>query len=74
MKLLTLIEVNKERFDPEIPKLLTDSKTNDVYPFPNMKRYFRKEITKATASQIDFIKELFSLFHKSNSPYFLLGF
>ncbi|WP_278554931.1 hypothetical protein [Elizabethkingia bruuniana] len=70
---LTLIEVNKERFDPEIPKLLTDSKTNDVYPFPQYEKVFPKEITKATASQIDFIKRASLVYSITNSPYFLLG-
>ncbi|MCL1032137.1 hypothetical protein [Elizabethkingia anophelis] len=70
---ITLKEVNKERFDPEIPKLLTDSKTNDVYAFPQYEKIFPKEITKATASQIDFIKRTSLVYSITNSPYFLLG-
>ncbi|MGJ1267605.1 hypothetical protein ACR78G_10450 [Sphingobacterium spiritivorum] len=70
---ITLKEVNKERFDPEIPKLLTDSKTNDVYAFPQYEKIFPKEITKATASQIDFIKRASLVYSITNSPYFLLG-
>ncbi|WP_407534419.1 hypothetical protein [Elizabethkingia miricola] len=70
---ITLKEVNKERFDPEIPKLLTDSKTNDVYAFPQYEKVFPKEITKATASQIDFIKRTSLIYSITNSPYFLLG-
>ncbi|MCT3918054.1 hypothetical protein HZP98_01960 [Elizabethkingia anophelis] len=70
---ITLKEVNKERFDPEVPKLLTDSKTNDVYAFPQYEKIFPKEITKATASQIDFIKKASLVYSITNSPYFLLG-
>ncbi|AZA80124.1 hypothetical protein EG347_01940 [Chryseobacterium sp. G0186] len=70
---ITLDEVNKERYDPEVPKLLVDNKTNDVYPFPQYEKVFPKEITKATASQIDFIKKTSLVYSITNSPYFLLG-
>ncbi|EEI90620.1 hypothetical protein HMPREF0765_3784 [Sphingobacterium spiritivorum ATCC 33300] len=70
---ITLKEINKERYKPEIPKLLTDSKTNDVYAFPQYEKIFPKEITKATASQIDFIKRTSLVYSITNSPYFLLG-
>ncbi|WP_293915734.1 MULTISPECIES: hypothetical protein [unclassified Sphingobacterium] len=70
---IILNEVNKERYKPDIPKLLMDSKTNDVYAFPQYDKVFPKEITKATASQIDFIKKTSLLYSITNSPYFLLG-
>ncbi|BAP31544.1 uncharacterized protein CHSO_2507 [Chryseobacterium sp. StRB126] len=70
---ITLKEVNKERYEPEVPKLLTDSKTKDVYAFPQYEKVFPKEITKATASQIDFIKNTSLVYSITNSPYFLLG-
>ncbi|WP_230036494.1 hypothetical protein [Chryseobacterium sp. Bi04] len=70
---ILLKDVNKERYEPEVPKLLTDSKTNDVYPFPQYEKVFPKEITKATASQIDFIKKVSLVYSITNSPYFLLG-
>ncbi|MGU3375001.1 hypothetical protein [Chryseobacterium sp. M5A1_1a] len=70
---IMLNEVNKERYDPEVPKLLVDNKTNDVYPFPQYEKVFPKEITKATASQIDFIKKTSLVYSITNSPYFLLG-
>ncbi|MGJ1420156.1 hypothetical protein ACR79T_11065 [Sphingobacterium spiritivorum] len=70
---ITLEEVNKERFEPEVPKLLANSKTNDVYPFPQYEKAFPKQITKATASQIDFIKKASLVYSITNSPYFLLG-
>lgn len=70
---ILLQEVNKERYDPEVPKLLIDSKTNEVYPFPQYEKVFPKEITKATASQIDFIKKVSLVYSITNSPYFLLG-
>ncbi len=70
---ITLNEVNKERYEPEVPKLLTNSKTNDVYLFPQYEKVFPKKITKATASQIDFIKKAGLVYSITNSPYFLLG-
>ncbi|MGE8524762.1 hypothetical protein [Chryseobacterium rhizosphaerae] len=70
---ILLKDVNKERYEPEIPKLLLDSKTNDVYPFPQYEKVFPKEIIKATASQIDFIKKTSLVYSITNSPYFLLG-
>ncbi|MCJ7936067.1 MAG: hypothetical protein MUW56_21175 [Chryseobacterium sp.] len=70
---IILKEVNKERYAPEVPKLLADSKTNDIYPFPQYEKVFPKEITKATASQIDFIKKTSLVYSITNSPYFLLG-
>lgn len=70
---ITLKEVNKEQYEPEVPKLLMDSKTNDVYLFPQYEKAFPKEITKATASQIDFIKKVSLVYSITNSPYFLLG-
>ena len=70
---IVLNEVNKERYAPEVPKLLADSKTNEVYPFPQYEKVFPKEITKATASQIDFIKKTSLVYAITNSPYFLLG-
>ncbi|WBV60892.1 hypothetical protein PFY12_01940 [Chryseobacterium camelliae] len=70
---MLLQEVNKERYDPEVPKLLTDYKTNDVYAFPQYEKVFPKEITKATASQIDFIKKVSLVYSITHSPYFLLG-
>jgi hypothetical protein len=38
-----------------------------------MKRYSQKEITKATASQIEFIKKASLVYSITHSPYFLLG-
>ncbi|MBL3547594.1 hypothetical protein [Chryseobacterium sp. KMC2] len=70
---ILLKDINKERYEPEIPKLLLDSKTNDVYPFPQYEKVFPKEIIKATASQIDFIKKTSLVYSITNSPYFLLG-
>lgn len=70
---IQLQEVNKERYDPDVPKLLTNSKTDDIYPFPQYDKPFPKEITKTTASQIDFIKEVSLVYSITDSPYFLLG-
>ena len=70
---IILNEINKERYKPDVPKLLSDSKSNDIYAFPQYDKVFPKEITKATASQIDFIKKTSLVYSITNSPYFLLG-
>lgn len=72
-EIITLNEVNKERYEPDVPKLLVDHNTRDVYPFPQYEKVFPKKITKATASQIDFIKKTSLVYSVTNSPYFLLG-
>ncbi|REC42879.1 hypothetical protein [Chryseobacterium pennipullorum] len=70
---ILLKEVNKERYDPEVPKLLIDRKTDDVYPFPQYEKIFPKHIAQATPSQIDFIKKTSLVYSITHSPYFLLG-
>ncbi|MGH1517140.1 hypothetical protein [Chryseobacterium sp. JK1] len=70
---ITLKEVNKERYEPEVPKLLAENNTNTIYAFPQYEKVFPKEITKATAEQIDFIKKTSLVYSITNSPYFLLG-
>ncbi|WP_326983240.1 hypothetical protein VUJ46_01445 [Chryseobacterium sp. MYb264] len=70
---ITLTEVNKERYKPEVPKLLEDRKSNNLYAFPLYEKPFPKEITKATASQIDFIRKTSLVYSMEGSPYFLLG-
>ncbi|WP_312823392.1 hypothetical protein [Epilithonimonas sp.] len=70
---ITLKEVNKERYAPEISKILEDTKTGDTYAFPQYDKVFPKEIKKATPSQIDFIKKTSLVYSINNSPYFLLG-
>ena len=72
-EMITLAEVNKERYAPEVPKLLVDGKSEDVYAFPQYDKVFPKEIKKATAAQIDFIKKTGLVYSINNSPYFLLG-
>lgn len=70
---IVLHEIDKERYAPEVPKLLLDSKTNAVYPFPQYEKVFPKHIIKATDTQINFIKKVSLLYSITNSPYFLLG-
>lgn len=70
---LLLTEINKDRYAPEVPKLLLDSKTLAIYPFPKYEKVFPKRITKATASQIEFIKNTSLVYSIADSPYFLLG-
>ncbi|MBL1409230.1 hypothetical protein [Sphingobacterium faecale] len=72
-EIITLEEVNKERHEPEVPKLLIDGKSEDVYAFPQYDKVFPKEIKKATNVQIDFIKKTGLVYSINNSPYFLLG-
>ncbi|GGE90030.1 hypothetical protein SAMN05443634_10428 [Chishuiella changwenlii] len=70
---ITLNAINKERYEPEVPKLLIDNKTNNIYAFPQYEKVFPKQIRKATSSQIDFIKKTSLIYSITNSPYFLLG-
>jgi len=70
---ITLPEVNKDRYAPEVPKLLVDRKNGDVYPFPQYEKVFPKRIAKATPSQIDFLKKTSLVYSITNTPYFLLG-
>ncbi|MCC9043918.1 hypothetical protein LNQ81_14660 [Myroides sp. M-43] len=70
---IVLNEINKERYAPEVPKLLVDTKTNDVYVFPQYDKVFPKAIKEATPAQIDFIKRTSLVYSIANSPYFLLG-
>ena len=70
---IVLNDVNKERFAPEVPKLLVDSENKNIYPFPQYDKVFPKEIKKATQSQIDFIRKTSLVYSIHNSPYFLLG-
>ena len=72
-EIIELHEINKDRYTPSVPKLLLDNSTNDVYPFPQYDKVFPKEITKASASQIEFIKKASLIYSITNSPYFLLG-
>lgn len=65
--------INKERYTAEVPKLLLDEKTNDVYAFPKYEKIFPKEIRNATQMQADFIKRTSLVYSITNSPYFLLG-
>lgn len=70
---IMLEEVNKDRYEPEVPKLLVDRRSDDVYVFPQYEKAFPKEIKKATAAQLDFIKKTSLVYSINNSPYFLLG-
>jgi hypothetical protein len=72
-QLIDLTEINKERYIPEVPKLLMDNDTKSVYAFPQYDKVFPKEIKKATATQIEFIKQTSLVYSITNSPYFLLG-
>lgn len=69
---IVLNDINKERFAPEVPKTLLDSK-NNVYPFPQYDKVFPQKIKKATTAQIDFLRKTTLIYSINNSPYFLLG-
>ncbi len=69
-EIITLNDVNKERYEPDVPKLLVDNKTQDVYLFPQYEKVFPKKITKATTSQIDFIKKTSLVYSITNSLIF----
>lgn len=70
---LLLDEINKERYRPEVPKNLRNEESHTVYLFPQYEKVFPKKITKATESQIDFIKKTSLVYSIADSPYFLLG-
>ncbi|MCP1997333.1 hypothetical protein [Flavobacterium sp. HSC-61S13] len=70
---ISLNDINKERFAPELPKLLVDSDKGDVYVFPQYDKVFPREIKSATAAQIDFLKKTSLIYSIADSPYFLLG-
>ncbi|TDQ78035.1 hypothetical protein CLV99_2012 [Sphingobacterium yanglingense] len=71
--ILTLDSINQERYAPEIPKLLKDNKTQDVYSFPQYDKPFPSEIKQGTAAQMEFLKEVSLVYSVNNSPYFILG-
>lgn len=72
-EVIALNDINKERFAPELPKLLVDSDKGDVYVFPQYDKVFPREIKSATAAQIDFLKKTSLIYSIADSPYFLLG-
>ncbi|MFD2556283.1 hypothetical protein [Sphingobacterium tabacisoli] len=72
-EMITLEEVNKERYEPEVPKLLVDGGSGDMYAFPQYDKVFPKALRKVTEAQIDFIKKAGLVYSINNSPYFLLG-
>lgn len=72
-EMITAYKVNAERYTPELPKVLLEPKTNNVYVYPQYDKAFPKEIKVATSTQIDFIKRTELVYSIDNSPYFLLG-
>ncbi len=72
-EVISLNDINKERFTPEVPKLLVDSDKGDIYVFPQYDKVFPREIKSATAAQIDFLKKTSLIYSIADSPYFLLG-
>ncbi|ERJ60024.1 hypothetical protein [Sphingobacterium paucimobilis] len=72
-EMITLAEVNKEPYAPEVPKLLVDGRSGYMYAFPQYDKVFPKALGKVTSEQIDFIKKTGLVYSINNSPYFLLG-
>ncbi|QBK77279.1 hypothetical protein E0Z07_13380 [Myroides odoratimimus] len=70
---LVLDQLMQERFEPIVPKLLKDTNTGSVYPYPQYDKAFPKEITKTTTEQVAFIKNATLVYSIHNSPYFLIG-
>jgi len=69
----TFDSINMERFTPEVPKLLLDSKTGRTYAFPQYEKPFPKAIHNVTATQLAFLKDVSLIYSVSNTPYFVLG-
>ncbi|MDR2221494.1 MAG: hypothetical protein LBE34_02030 [Flavobacteriaceae bacterium] len=73
-EIITLpVEINMQRYKIGLPKVLINNDTKAIYAFPKYDKVFPKEIKKATATQIDFIKKTSLVYSITNTPYFLLG-
>ncbi len=57
-------------YDPDIPKLLQNSNTNDIYTYPLYDKPFPKQIVNATEDQITFLKNVSLVYSVNDSPYF----
>ncbi|MBP3942639.1 hypothetical protein J5U18_03520 [Sphingobacteriaceae bacterium WQ 2009] len=68
-----LDSINMDRYAPLIPKTLQDTKSNDVYVYPQYDKVFPKEIINASARQINFLENVSLLYSVNNTPYFILG-
>lgn len=68
-----LDSINQDRYAPLVPKLLQDTKHDEIYVFPQYDKAFPKQIQQATAAQIAFLKDVSLVYSINNSPYFILG-
>ncbi len=68
-----LDSLNQDRYPPDVPKLLQNPKTSEIYTYPEYNKTFPKEIKSATAAQLNFLKDVSLVYSVNNSPYFILG-
>jgi hypothetical protein len=72
-KPFVLDSINQDRYSPEIPKVLQNSKTQEIYTYPQYDKTFPKEIKNATPEQIKFLEKTSLIYSLNNSHYFILG-
>lgn len=70
---LVLNNLNTERYEPALPKLLVDQKTQEILVFPQYDKVLPQQIKQATAEQFAFLQKTSWLYSIPSSPYFLLG-
>lgn len=68
-----LDSINQDRYAPELPKLLHDKRSDQIYVFPQYDKAFPKQIHQATAEQVAFLESVSLVYSIHNSPYFILG-
>ncbi|MDM1298306.1 hypothetical protein HXZ94_07300 [Empedobacter falsenii] len=68
-----LDSLNQDRYPPDVPKLLQNPKTSEIYTCPEYDKAFPKEIKSATEAQLNFLKDVSLVYSVNNSPYFILG-
>ncbi len=68
-----LDSINQDRYAPDVPKLLQNPKTKEIYVYPEYDKAFPKEIKNASAAQLTFLKDVSLVYSVNNSPYFILG-
>ncbi|WP_353164341.1 hypothetical protein [Empedobacter brevis] len=72
-QLFVLDSLNLDRFSPTVPKILQDSKTKEIYVYPQYDKPFPKSIKQATPKQLAFLKNVDLVYSVNHSPYFILG-
>ncbi len=72
-QLFVLDSINQDRYAPDVPKLLQNLQTKEIYIYPEYDKAFPKEIKNVSAEQLAFLKDVSLVYSVNNSPYFILG-